>query len=161
VNLIRTPFGFRSTATDVLAGVDLAGRRIVVTGASSGIGAETARTLANAGAEVTLAVRNVADGERFAVEVVKQCSHAVLRVARLDLTDMDSIAAFVESWVGPLHGITANALMPGAILTQLQRHTGGKGSGRTPAEWFTGTNPASFSALPSKVAVARQAHTGR
>jgi NAD(P)-dependent dehydrogenase (short-subunit alcohol dehydrogenase family) len=127
VNLIRTPFGFRSTATDVLAG-----------------------------AEVTLAVRNVADGGRVAAEMAKQSSHAVLRVARLDLTDMDSIAAFVESWIGPLHGITANALMPGAILTQLQRHTGGKGSGRTPAEWFTGTNPASFSALPSKVAVARQ-----
>ena len=33
-------------------------------------------------------------------------------------------------------GITANALMPGAVYTNLQRHTGGKGSGRTPAEWF-------------------------
>ena len=33
-------------------------------------------------------------------------------------------------------GITANALMPGAISTNLQRHTGGKGTGRTPPEWF-------------------------
>ncbi|WP_043727291.1 SDR family NAD(P)-dependent oxidoreductase [Kutzneria sp. 744] len=55
---ITTPFGFASTADDVAAGVDLAGRRAVVTGGASGIGVETARTLARAGAEVTLAVRD-------------------------------------------------------------------------------------------------------
>jgi hypothetical protein len=56
VSLIKTPFGFASTAAEVAAGVDLTGRRAVVTGGASGIGVETARALAGAGAEVTLAL---------------------------------------------------------------------------------------------------------
>jgi len=42
-DLITTPFGFESTAAEVAAGIDLAGKRAVVTGAASGIGVETAR----------------------------------------------------------------------------------------------------------------------
>ena len=60
--LITTPFGFESTAAEVVAGIDLSGKRAIVTGASSGIGVETARALAGAGADVTLAVRNTAAG---------------------------------------------------------------------------------------------------
>ncbi|KIF74429.1 oxidoreductase, partial [Streptomyces sp. 150FB] len=59
---ITTPFGPHSTAADVLAGVDLGGKRAVVTGGTSGIGIETARALASAGAEVTLAVRDTEAG---------------------------------------------------------------------------------------------------
>ena len=66
--LITTPFGFESTAAEVIAGIDLSGKRAIVTGASSGIGIETARALAGAGAEVTLAVRDTAAGERVAGE---------------------------------------------------------------------------------------------
>jgi NADP-dependent 3-hydroxy acid dehydrogenase YdfG len=54
---ITTPFGFDSTAADVVKGIDLAGKRAIVTGAASGIGVETARALAGAGAAVTIAVR--------------------------------------------------------------------------------------------------------
>ena len=54
---ITTPFDARSTAAEVIAGVDLTGKRAVVTGGASGIGLETARALAAAGAQVTLAVR--------------------------------------------------------------------------------------------------------
>jgi hypothetical protein len=50
--LITTSFGFRSTAAEVVAGIDLTGKRAIVTGASSGIGIETARALAGAGARV-------------------------------------------------------------------------------------------------------------
>ena len=57
--LITTPFGFESTAAEVVTGIDLSGKRAIVTGASSGIGVETARALAGAGAEVTLAVRRI------------------------------------------------------------------------------------------------------
>lgn len=64
--MITTPFGATSTAAEVIAGVDLAGQRAVVTGASSGIGQETARALASAGAEVTLALRDLAAGEKAA-----------------------------------------------------------------------------------------------
>src|SRR5260370_22396570 len=63
---ITTPFSFESTAAEVVRGIDLTGRRVIVTGGASGIGIETARALAGAGAEVTLAVRNLAAGERTA-----------------------------------------------------------------------------------------------
>jgi NAD(P)-dependent dehydrogenase (short-subunit alcohol dehydrogenase family) len=100
VSLIHTPFGFDSTAAEVAAGVDLTGRRAVVTGAASGIGVETVRALAATGAEVTLAVREVAAGERTVKDVAATTGNRVLRVARLDLTDPVSVAAFVESWQG-------------------------------------------------------------
>lgn len=238
MNRIKTSFGFSSTAGEVVTGIDLAGRSAIVTGASSGIGFETARALAGIGAEITLAVRDMAAGERAAQAIGASTGNKALHVARLDLADLDSVAEFVSSWDGPLHilvnnagvmacpemrtrsgwemqlatnhlghfalavglhralaaaggarivsvsssghqispvvfddlhfdfrpydpwlaygqsktanvlfaleatrrwmadGITANALMPGAVYTNLQRHTGGKGSGRTPAEWF-------------------------
>ena len=66
---ITTPFGPASTAAEVIAGVDLTGKRAIVTGASSGIGQETARALAGAGAEVTLAVRDIAAGEKAAAAI--------------------------------------------------------------------------------------------
>jgi NAD(P)-dependent dehydrogenase (short-subunit alcohol dehydrogenase family) len=238
MNLIQTPFGFASTASEVASGADLTGRRIVVTGASSGIGTETARALASTGAEITLAVRDPAAGKHVADEIAASTGNRNVTVAQLDLADLESVAAFTASWDGPLHGlvnnagvmacperytqegwewqfatnhlghfalttglhgamaadgaarivvvsssghqispvvfddvhfafrpydpwlaygqsksanvlfaveasrrwagdgITANALMPGAVYTNLQRHTGGRGSGTTPAEMF-------------------------
>jgi hypothetical protein len=67
--LIQTPFGFHSTAAEVAEGIDLSGRRAIVTGGSSGIGVETARALASAGAEVTLAVRDTEAGQRTAAGI--------------------------------------------------------------------------------------------
>ena len=55
-------FGPESTTDDVLAGVDLSGRRFVVTGASSGLGEETTRAVAERGAAVTMAVRDLERG---------------------------------------------------------------------------------------------------
>src|SRR3954465_12866653 len=66
ITRLTTPFDARSTADDVLAGIDLTGRRAIVTGGASGIGLETARALAGAGAEVTLAVRDLAAGRQAA-----------------------------------------------------------------------------------------------
>jgi hypothetical protein len=63
---ITTPFTPESTAADVVAGIDLTGRRAIVTGGASGIGVETGRALAKEGAEVTLAVRNIEAGRRTA-----------------------------------------------------------------------------------------------
>jgi NAD(P)-dependent dehydrogenase (short-subunit alcohol dehydrogenase family) len=54
-----THFGFQSTAAEVIAGVDLTGRKAIVTGGAAGVGAETVRALAGAGAAVTMAVRRV------------------------------------------------------------------------------------------------------
>ncbi|GAA0593833.1 SDR family NAD(P)-dependent oxidoreductase [Kutzneria viridogrisea] len=109
MSTIQTPFGFASTAAEVAAGVDLSGRRAVVTGASSGLGVETVRALAATGAEITLAVRDLAAGERTAKEVTAATGNEALHVAQLDLADPASVTAFVAAWQGPLHLLVANA----------------------------------------------------
>ena len=106
---ITTPFGAQSTAAEVIAGVDLSGRRAIVTGASSGIGVETARALASAGAEVTLAVRNLEAGRRTAEDIAAGTGSTRVLVAPLDLADQGSVAAFAAGWDGPLHILVNNA----------------------------------------------------
>ncbi|MFI6083801.1 SDR family NAD(P)-dependent oxidoreductase [Streptomyces sp. NPDC051217] len=106
---ITTPFDAESTAAEVVAGIDLTDRRAVVTGASSGIGIETARALAGAGAEVTLAVRDVDAGERTAQDITGSTGSRRLSVAPLDLADQRSVAEFVAAWEGPLHILINNA----------------------------------------------------
>jgi hypothetical protein len=108
-NPVATPFGFESTATEVAAGVDLSGKRAVVTGAASGIGVETARALAGAGAGVTLAVRDLEAGARVAADIVATTGNADVAAAHLELTDRASIDAFTRSWEGPLHVLVNNA----------------------------------------------------
>jgi NAD(P)-dependent dehydrogenase (short-subunit alcohol dehydrogenase family) len=100
MSLIQTPFGFASTAAEVAAGIDLTGRRAVVTGASSGIGVETTRALAATGAEITLAVRDTAAGERVVRDITATTGSTALRVTPLDLTDPASVAAFAASGTG-------------------------------------------------------------
>jgi NAD(P)-dependent dehydrogenase (short-subunit alcohol dehydrogenase family) len=108
-SLITTPFGFDSTAAEVVAGIELTGTRAIVTGGSSGIGVETARALASAGAEVTLAVRNTEAGARTAAEITSKTGNAAVAVTHLDLADPRSIAAFVAGWSGPLDLLVNNA----------------------------------------------------
>jgi len=106
--VIQTGFNASSTIWDVIEDIDLSGRRAIVTGASSGIGIETARALAFAGAEVTLAVRDASAGERTAAEI-RETTRAVVRVGQLDLADLDSVRAFVDAWHGPLNLLINNA----------------------------------------------------
>jgi len=106
---ITTPFGFSSTAAEVIAGVDLSGKRAIVTGASSGIGVETARALADAGAAVTLAVRNTEAGERVAAEIRDSTGNSAVIVGALDLSDLTSARAFAAAWSGPLDILVNNA----------------------------------------------------
>jgi NAD(P)-dependent dehydrogenase (short-subunit alcohol dehydrogenase family) len=109
MNLITTPFGFASTAAEVVADVNLTGKRVVVTGASSGIGIETARALAEAGAEVTLGVRNVEAGEKTAAEIRSSTGNSAVLVRRLDLSDQGSLRTYVADWEGALHILVNNA----------------------------------------------------
>ncbi|QJR37677.1 SDR family NAD(P)-dependent oxidoreductase [Gemmatimonas groenlandica] len=106
---IRTLFGFSSTADDVMHGVDLTGKRALVTGGASGIGIETVRVLARAGAEVVVAVRRVEVGEAVASEIRSSTGNPRVHVAPLDLSDLRSVHAFAAGWSGPLHILVNNA----------------------------------------------------
>lgn len=120
---IITPFNSESTAADVIDGVDLSGNSAIVTGAASGIGVETARALAAAGAAVTLAVRDVATGERVAADLRTSTGNDAITVGALDLADLASVAAFTRAWSGPLHILVNNAGV--MAVQQLTRSAGG------------------------------------
>lgn len=106
---LTTAFGAESTAAEVIAGIDLTGRRAVVTGGASGIGVETARALAGAGAEVTLAVRDLEAGRATAEDITATTGNKQVHVAPLELADQRSVAAFAADWQGPLHILVNNA----------------------------------------------------
>lgn len=116
-----TPPGAESTTDEVLKDVDLSGRRAFVTGASSGLGAETARALAARGAAVTLAARNVAKLESVADRVRAQTGNPDVGVAALDLTDLASVRACAKAWLAdgnPLHLLINNAGVMACPLTR-------------------------------------------
>lgn len=102
-----------STADDVLQGVDLSGRRYLVTGVSAGLGVETAKALAAHGAWVVGAARNLDKARAAAADV---CHQAIggggLELAQLDLADLASVRACTDRLLAagaPLDGIIANA----------------------------------------------------
>ncbi|MGV9701805.1 SDR family NAD(P)-dependent oxidoreductase [Streptomyces sp. NPDC003483] len=103
MTLTTTPFGKRATAAEVIDGVDLSGRRMIVTGGSSGLGVETVRALAGAGARVTVATRDPAAAE----PLVKEFPGT--EAVALDLGDLASVRSFCDAWSGPLDGLVANA----------------------------------------------------
>jgi NAD(P)-dependent dehydrogenase (short-subunit alcohol dehydrogenase family) len=105
---LGTPFTAASTADDVLAGVDLTGREIIVTGGHGRLGREVTRALATAGATVTVASRDTAK----AAELLDGIDG--VRVEQLDLTDPASIDAFADRWLAtgrPLAALVNNATM--------------------------------------------------
>lgn len=120
--LVRTPFSASSTTADVLDGVDLTGLRAVVTGASSGLGIETARALTAAGAEVFIAVRNTVAGGAVALAIAASTGRPAPAVRSLDLADRGSIARFVDAWDQPLHLLINNA---GVVTGGLERTADG------------------------------------
>lgn len=109
MTLIKTKFGFQSTADEVISGIDLTGKRAIVTGGASGIGIETVKTLAKAGAEVTIAARNVEAGKKVAEEIIATTGNRRIFVAQLDLDNLNSINNFVHSWKGALDILINNA----------------------------------------------------
>jgi NAD(P)-dependent dehydrogenase (short-subunit alcohol dehydrogenase family) len=106
---ITSPFGFSSTAADVITGIDLRGRTALVTGAASGIGVETARALAGAGARTVIAARDVAAADRVAVDIRAGTGNPAVTTAQLDLLDRASIDRLVAGFAGPLHILVNNA----------------------------------------------------
>jgi NAD(P)-dependent dehydrogenase (short-subunit alcohol dehydrogenase family) len=114
-----------STADDVLAGADLRGRRALVTGASTGLGKETARALAAAGACVVLGVRSADKGEAAKASIIETVADADVEVAVFDLTSLASIRAFGSAFAAdgrPLHLLINNA---GVMATPFERTADG------------------------------------
>lgn len=107
--LLKTKFGFHTTAEEVIRGIDLTGKRAIVTGGASGIGIETVRVLAKAGAEVTIVARNIEAGKKVASEIIASTGNSKIYVAQLDLTNLNSINNFVANWQEPLDILINNA----------------------------------------------------
>jgi NAD(P)-dependent dehydrogenase (short-subunit alcohol dehydrogenase family) len=97
------------------------GKRVLITGANSGIGLEAAKVLAAKGAEVILAVRNPAKGQRAIETILKSHPKAQIRQVALDLSDLDSVAACVNLLVE--EGNPIDALINNAGVMMLEQHT--------------------------------------
>jgi NAD(P)-dependent dehydrogenase (short-subunit alcohol dehydrogenase family) len=98
--LARNGFGATSTTDDVLAGVDLSGRRVLVTGVSAGLGVETARALAAHGAEVVGAARDLGKAERATKEVRAHAAKGgSFKLVELDLASLHSVRACADALV--------------------------------------------------------------
>ena len=107
------PYGATSTTDDVLDGIDLSGKHILVTGVSAGLGVETARTLAAHGAQVTGAARDL-DKARAATEQVRAgaAPRGGLELVELDLASLASVRACADALLKigkPFDLVIANA----------------------------------------------------
>ena len=107
-------FGAKSTTEDVLAGVDLKGKRILVTGVSAGLGVETARALVAHSANVVGAARDLEKAKRATSEVSKTAAEtgASFEMVELDLASLKSVRAAADKLAADGHSfdvIIANA----------------------------------------------------
>src|SRR4030095_7926743 len=87
-----TAFGVKSTTDEVLAGVDLTGKRALVTGVSAGLGVETARALRAHGAEVIGTARDLAKAER----ALREAGAWPIELVAADLASLSSVRAAAD-----------------------------------------------------------------
>jgi NAD(P)-dependent dehydrogenase (short-subunit alcohol dehydrogenase family) len=114
-------FGATSTTEDVLAGINLTGKRILVTGVSAGLGVETARSLAAHGAQVVGAARNLSKAKAATVQVQKDAvrNGGSFELIELDLASLQSVRACADGLMAkgqPFDVVIANA---GVMATPL------------------------------------------
>ena len=121
----RRDFGEHTTTDDVLAGVDLRGTTTVVTGASTGLGLETARSLASAGGQVVLAVRDAAKGEAALASIRETLPDAAIEFAILDLGSLASVRAFADDVLARTPTIDILINNAGVMYTPFERTTDG------------------------------------
>lgn len=113
---ITTPFDFESTAQEVVKGVDLSGKRVLITGGATGIGLETTRALALAGAEIVVACRNV---ERAEKTFASDNDFSRVTVNYLDLADLLQVNHFAQTFAGPLDILINNSGIMGSPVKQI------------------------------------------
>ncbi len=99
------PYSAETTTDEVLAGRALDGLRVIVTGASGGLGEETARALAAHGAQVTLTARDLARGQAAAARIEASTGRRDVEVRELELADSESIRAFAAAWLADHDGL--------------------------------------------------------
>src|SRR5580704_14392044 len=107
-------FGATSATDEVLSGVDLHGKRVLVTGVSAGIGVETARSLVAHGAHVVGAARDLAKAETATAEVNKdaEANGGKFELVALDLASLKSVRACADALLArgePFDVIIANS----------------------------------------------------
>jgi len=106
-------FGATSTTDEVLRGVDLTGKRVLVTGVSAGLGVETARALAAHGAQVVGAARDLSKAHIATEQVRSQAAHGgTLQLVQLDLASLESVRQCADGLLAagkPFDVIIANA----------------------------------------------------
>ena len=119
----RSRFGFESTAEEVAAGVDLSGKTAVVTGGSSGLGAETARVLASRGARVVIGARDLPKAEKVAAEIRASTRNDQVEVGALELGSRQSIRSFAEATLArhrAIHLLINNAGVMACPLARIE-----------------------------------------
>src|ERR1700741_3630686 len=124
---MTTTFGATSTTDDVLAGADLRGKRILVTGVSAGLGVETARAFTAHGAQVVGAARNLVKAKAATEPVQKDAdaNEGMFELVELDLANLKSVRACAEGLLAkgkPFDVIIANA---GVMATPFGRTADG------------------------------------
>jgi NAD(P)-dependent dehydrogenase (short-subunit alcohol dehydrogenase family) len=110
-----------STADEVLAGLDLSGKQVVVTGGTSGLGLETARSLASAHAAVTIATRDLDRGRALVAQISRATGNRHVEAGLLDLSVPESVRTFADAWLerhSALHVLVNNAGVMACPLTR-------------------------------------------
>jgi len=110
---IESQFNALSTAAEVIRGHDLSGKTAIVTGGSAGIGLETTRAFASAGARVIVPARNV--------EKARAALGELARVEPMELTDPASVAAFAERFLATGQALDLLVNNAGIMAAPLQR----------------------------------------
>lgn len=118
-------FGAESTTNEVVAGLDLTGKRAVVTGASGGLGAEAARALASIGVEVILTARDLPKAEGVAAGIRSSTGNDKVSVMELSLDSQESVRAFAEQFLAKYDSLNILLNNAGVMACPLQRTTEG------------------------------------
>ena len=114
-------FNASSTCDDVLEGMDLSGKAALVTGASGGLGAEAARSLAAKGCKVTIAARSKEKTEAVIASIKEAHPNAELDYGELELSDPSSVNRFADEWLASHNQLDMLILNAGVMACPLER----------------------------------------
>jgi len=114
-------FGAESTTDEVIAGIDLSGKRAIVTGASGGLGAEAARALASAGAEVVLTARDLPKAREVLDGIRSSTGNEKLAVMELSLDSQESVRSFAAAFLEKYDSLNILLNNAGVMACPLQR----------------------------------------